>query len=172
MQIAHNHGENCVIREPLKQLSDVGDPKWPFKAGLYLLQAFRKGQDVTSSRKFTISIFRQLLLCRRLAHARDSHYFVSAGFTAGYGNGGARNCKQIRKEFNHCPVGFALDWRRGKRQFQCVTHAPVMAFLRARGWTFTAKVIPLALSWTGIMQALAARRIWPCQRARRSILLR
>jgi hypothetical protein len=34
----------------------------------------------------------------------------------------------------------------------------VMAFLRARGWTFTEKLIPLAVSCRGIMLALAARR--------------
>ena len=46
MQIARQRSERGVIREPLKQLSDVGDPEWPFKAGLDLLQAFRKGQSV------------------------------------------------------------------------------------------------------------------------------
>src|SRR6476646_8281156 len=48
---------------------------------------------------------------------------------------------------------------------------PVIAFLRARGWTFTEMPIPLAVSCRGIMPALAARRIWPCQHAHRWFLL-
>src|SRR6476660_9779852 len=54
--------------------------------------------------------------------------------------------------------------------------APVIAFLRARGWTFTANVIPLALSWMEIMLASAVRpgaesQRLLCRLARRSILL-
>src|SRR5258707_3283569 len=67
-------------------------------------------------------IFSQLLLCHSLTHTRDSHYFVSAGFTAGYGNGGARNCKQLSKEFNHRLVGFAVDRRRGDCKLECVAY--------------------------------------------------
>jgi hypothetical protein len=63
MQIARQRGERGVIREPLKQLSDVGHPEWPFKAGLDLFQAFRKGQSVLlvgkfPNLKFKISNFR------------------------------------------------------------------------------------------------------------------
>src|SRR5882724_2738013 len=42
--------------------------------------------------------------------------------------------------------------------FSAALTTPVMAFLRARGRTFVANVIPLALSWMGIMPAWAARR--------------
>jgi hypothetical protein len=56
MQIARQRSEGSVIRQPLKQLSDVGDPEWPLKAGLYLLQPFRKRQSVTSSANFKFEI--------------------------------------------------------------------------------------------------------------------
>src|SRR6185437_16782234 len=46
MEIKHDHGKYRVIRKPLKDLSDVSNPEWSFKAGLDLLQAFRKGQSV------------------------------------------------------------------------------------------------------------------------------
>src|SRR5262249_2223085 len=54
--------------------------------------------------------------------AGNSDYLVSAGFAAGYGNGGAGNFKQIREEFNHRLVGAAFQGRRGQVELQRVTH--------------------------------------------------
>src|SRR5260221_1950439 len=75
----------------------------------------------------------QALFHRCPTHARNSHYFISAGFTAGYGNGRSRNLKQISKEFNHCLAGFAFDRWSGQREFQRVAHGSADGILaRAR----------------------------------------
>src|SRR5438270_13444343 len=65
----------------------------------------------------------QALFYSRPVHAGNSHYFISAAFTAGYANGGTRNLKQINKEFNHSLVGAALNERRGEREFQRVANS-------------------------------------------------
>src|SRR5262249_5555174 len=56
------------------------------------------------------------------AKAGDPDHLTSAGFAAGYGNGGAGNLKQLSKEFDDCLVGAALQRWRGQGQLQGITH--------------------------------------------------
>src|SRR5260370_30049123 len=64
----------------------------------------------------------QPLLHHRLAQARDPHHFVTAGFAAGYGNGGTGNFKTIGKEFDYRLVGFAVNRWRGQGKLQRLAH--------------------------------------------------
>src|SRR5260370_7198419 len=56
----------------------------------------------------------QPLLHHRLAQPRDPHHFVTAGFAAGYGNGGTGNFKTIPKKFTYPFVRFPLHRSRRK----------------------------------------------------------
>jgi hypothetical protein len=60
----------------------------------------------------------QPLLYGTATQPGDTHNFISAGFAAGYGNGGAWNFKQLSEEFNHRLVGPAFDRRRGQSEFE------------------------------------------------------
>src|SRR5258708_32606639 len=46
MEITRQRSKRGVIRQPLKELGDIGDPKRTLKPGSYLLQSLRKGQCV------------------------------------------------------------------------------------------------------------------------------
>ena len=45
VQVAGEHGENCVVGQPLEKLADVGYPEWPFESGTDFVETFRKGQS-------------------------------------------------------------------------------------------------------------------------------
>jgi hypothetical protein len=44
MQVAGERGEGSVIRKPLEEFADVGDPEGALKASTNFVQAIRKGQ--------------------------------------------------------------------------------------------------------------------------------
>src|SRR5262249_13947384 len=66
----------------------------------------------------------QSLLHQLLAQPGNAHHLVSAGFAAGYGNGGTGNFKQLRKEFDHRLVGPAFHRWGGERKLERATHNP------------------------------------------------
>ena len=45
VQVTRQHGENGIVRKPLKKLTDVGDPERPFEPGADFLEALREGQS-------------------------------------------------------------------------------------------------------------------------------
>jgi len=83
----------------------------------------------------------QLLFDLRGTRARNPNQLLAAGFSGGYRNRRARNIQKLRDELDAGLVGASLS------ASPCV---PVMAFLRARGFTLTWNVAPAGVSWMEI----------------------
>src|SRR6266404_538769 len=78
----------------------------------------KQGYSFIAAKEVNKSVFKRLF-----RQAGNPYYFVAAGFTVGYGNGGTRNCKKISQELNYCLVGFALNGWGSQRKLQCITHS-------------------------------------------------
>jgi len=116
MKIACQRCERGVVRKPLKQFADIGDPERALETGANLVQAFRKGQKrllgpvAGSDRQSPPDFFR--------GDSNDMNDLVPAGLAGRYGNGGTWNLQKICEEFNAGFIGPSFHGRSGQGHFQ------------------------------------------------------
>src|SRR5258708_29328822 len=143
MQVARQRGKRRVVGKPLKKFRDVGDPERPLKARFYLVQTLGKRQSF---------LLRHSVLAARCCRTASAliplirttfRRFVSPLAMVTEERGIS---KKLAK--NSITAWLALPSTGGavSASFTASPTVPVMAFLRARGWTFTANVAPLAPS--------------------------